>query len=313
MSRRALVIGAGVSGLTTAIVLAERGHDVLVVAEEPQGTTSRAAGAMCGPGFAPSGSPESRWEKISKRNFRELADEEGTGVDTVNALLVAQTSGPVPPLDPVYEARPCDPAELPPGFGTGLRVRTQTADMPTYLSYLSGRLRHAGSRIEQRRVAHLRDAAGEAPLVVNCAGIGARELAEDPDLFPVRGQHVVVDNPGIDTLYFQMTLGSSWVSWMPHGGEVVLGGIAQAGDDRMEIDAAVAEQILAGAVALEPRFAEAEVIEHRVGLRPTRPSVRLEAETVDRARCVHNYGHGGMGVSWSWGCAVEAADLLLSN
>ncbi len=44
---------------------------------------------------------------------------------------------------------------------------------------------------------------------------------------------------------------------------------------------------------------------HRVGLRPARPTVRLEAEQAGGRPVVHNYGHGGAGVTLSWGCAQE--------
>jgi D-amino-acid oxidase len=57
---------------------------------------------------------------------------------------------------------------------------------------------------------------------------------------------------------------------------------------------------------------EAGIIGHRVGLRPTRPQVRLEESTVDRTRLIHNYGHGGAGVTLSWGCAREVLALVLS-
>jgi D-amino-acid oxidase len=46
------------------------------------------------------------------------------------------------------------------------------------------------------------------------------------------------------------------------------------------------------------------------GLRPDRPAVRVEAEPLGSGLCVHNYGHGGNGVSLSWGCAREAAELV---
>jgi D-amino-acid oxidase len=44
----------------------------------------------------------------------------------------------------------------------------------------------------------------------------------------------------------------------------------------------------------------------RVGLRPFRKAnVRLDHEP---GTCiVHNYGHGGSGVTFSWGCAAEVA------
>ncbi|MEU8356271.1 FAD-dependent oxidoreductase [Nonomuraea sp. NPDC048882] len=48
-SDRVVVVGAGVSGLTTAVVLAEAGHNVHVITAELPGVTSLAAGAMWGP------------------------------------------------------------------------------------------------------------------------------------------------------------------------------------------------------------------------------------------------------------------------
>ncbi|MFE6645077.1 FAD-dependent oxidoreductase [Nocardioides sp. NPDC057772] len=52
------------------------------------------------------------------------------------------------------------------------------------------------------------------------------------------------------------------------------------------------------------------MLEHRVGLRPTRPQVRVTAERSDKGLVIHNYGHGGAGVTLSWGCAEDVARLL---
>jgi len=47
------------------------------------------------------------------------------------------------------------------------------------------------------------------------------------------------------------------------------------------------------------------------GLRPHRTgSYRLETETYDKKFVVHNYGHGGAGITMSWGCAQAALKLL---
>jgi D-amino-acid oxidase len=64
-------------------------------------------------------------------------------------------------------------------------------------------------------------------------------------------------------------------------------------------------------VALVPELAGAPVLGQRVGLRPSRHGgPRLEAELApDGWRLVHNYGHGGAGVTLSWGCADEVAEL----
>lgn len=72
----------------------------------------------------------------------------------------------------------------------------------------------------------------------------------------------------------------------------------------------MAEAIVRRCAALRPEIAGARIIDHRVGLRPTREAVRLERELLPTGRVlVHNYGHGGAGVTVAWGCAREAAEL----
>jgi D-amino-acid oxidase len=61
---------------------------------------------------------------------------------------------------------------------------------------------------------------------------------------------------------------------------------------------------------MNPEVRRLEILEHRVGLRPGRSSVRVEAERVAGGKVVaHNYGHGGAGVTLSWGCAEEVVAL----
>ena len=132
----------------------------------------------------------------------------------------------------------------------------------------------------------------------------------DPSVRPVRGQHVIVENPGLDTFFIEAPVGPSWTAYFPHGGLAVLGGIAVQDDWSLEPDLEIAEQILARCVAAEPQLAGARVIGHRVGLRPARPEVRLEVQELAGTRIVHDYGHGGTGVALSWGCAREASARL---
>ena len=68
-------------------------------------------------------------------------------------------------------------------------------------------------------------------------------------------------------------------------------------------------RVIINCAAIEPRLAAAPVLEHRIGLRPTRDSIRVELDTSGQVPVVHNYGHGGAGVTCSWGCAARAADL----
>jgi D-amino-acid oxidase len=97
---------------------------------------------------------------------------------------------------------------------------------------------------------------------------------------------------------------------------VVLGGTEVAGDWSAEPDPATAGRILRDCATVDPRLASARIIEHRVGFRPARPQVRLEAgeavaaDGTSQRLLVHNYGHGGAGVTLSWGCAREVAGLV---
>lgn len=308
-----VVVGAGVSGLTTAICLAEAGHPVRVwAAESPPDTTSAVAGALWGPVFTEPVAETLAWTGDSLRVFRELARDPATGVRLAPALTVGALppAGELPPqVGLIPELRPADPAELPAGFAAGFRATMPLIDMPRYLGYLTQRLAAAGGRIERRRVDSLAEAAAVAPVVLDCAGLGAHELAADRQLRPVFGQHVVLTNPGLDELFLELATGTEWTSFFPHPHRIVCGGVSIP--DRWDTtpDPELGARILRRCRAIEPRLHDAEVIETVTGLRPDRPAVRVEAESLGAARCVHNYGHGGNGVALSWGCARAAARL----
>jgi D-amino-acid oxidase len=182
-------------------------------------------------------------------------------------------------------------------------VVAPVVDMPAYLRYLRRRAEAAGVEIEIRRLASLDEPV--APVVVNCTGIGARELVGDPGVIPVRGQIVVVENPGITE--FLVVEGTPATYFFPQGNTVILGGTAEIGDDNTEPDPDTAKAIVERCVRLEPLLAGARIVGHRVGLRPTRSTVRLERA----GRVIHNYGHGGAGVTVSWACAREVTAMLV--
>lgn len=306
-----LVIGAGVIGLTTAIVLAEGGRRVLVrTAEPPVATTSAAAGAIWGPWLAEPRERVLRWAGLTLDALTDLAGQQATGVRLVYGRDISAGHHQPPGwFSLLAEARPCAPSELPAGYSSGTRYVAPLIDMPMHLAYLEDRLRSAGGTIEVAPIRTLRQAAELAPVVINCAGLGARELAADDTLTPIRGQHLITTNPGI-TEFTEADTGDSpdLIAIYPHRDHLVLGGTAEPGRQDREPSMEAAQAILARCTAIEPRLAMAEVIGHRVGLRPSRGSIRLEAEPgIGSARVFHNYGHGGAGVSLAWGCADEIA------
>ena len=139
----------------------------------------------------------------------------------------------------------------------------------------------------------------------------------DESVVPVRGQVVVVENPGITEFYLDH--GDDGDDGLraylfPHGDVVgarrhrARGGVGLA--PRPE----VAARILRDCAAVFPSLRGARVVAERVGLRPVRPAVRLEAEALPGGRVLwHNYGHGGAGVTLSWGCAAELTAAVLAG
>ncbi|OMC52089.1 amino acid oxidase [Mycobacterium sp. IS-2888] len=314
-AQRIVVIGAGVSGLTSAICLAEAGWPVRVWAQAmPHQTTSIIAGAVWAPPRPAERANETlAWTQHSLGVFRELAAIPGTGVRMAPAIAVGELTGAEAMSSAaalIPDLRPADAADLPEDFGTGFRATLPMIDMPQYLDYLTDRLTAAGGEIETRTVRTLAEVADAAPIVVNCAGLGAGALAGDDTMRPLFGQHVVLTNPGLQQLFLEINAGPEWTCYFPHPQRVVCGGISIPGRWDTTADPEVSERILLRCRKIEPRLGEAEVIETITGLRPDRPSVRVEAEPLGSAQCVHNYGHGGNGVTLSWGCARDVVRLV---
>ncbi|MFJ8698127.1 FAD-dependent oxidoreductase [Streptomyces ardesiacus] len=305
-----VVVGGGVIGLTTAVVLAERGRRVRLWTREPvERTTSVVAGGLWWPYRIEPVALAQAWALRSLDVYEELAARpEETGVRMCEGVLGETTpdevgawaSARLPGL------RPATAGEY---AGVGLWARLPLVDMSAHLPWLRRRLVTAGGTVEDRAVSDLAEA--DAPVVVNCTGLGARDLVPDPSVRPVRGQLVVVENPGIHDWLVSADAGSGETTYfLPQPGRLLLGGTAEEDAWSTEPDPAVAEAIVRRCAALRPEIAGARVLAHRVGLRPARDAVRLERAVLpDGRRLVHNYGHGGAGVTVAWGCAEEAARL----
>lgn len=306
---KAAVVGAGVVGLSSAIRLAEAGHEVRVVAERrsPR-TTSDVAAAVYFPYRA---YPERRvipWARATLAAFERLAREPDTGVALVDVLEPLDAPQERPWWDGMAAWRRARADELPPRYQDGFVLRGPVVEMPRYMAYLERRAAKAGIAYEERRLRALDEAGGD--VVVHCSGLGARELCGDASVTPVRGQVVKVRNPGLSRAILDEAAHHALGYVIPRSDGVVLGGTADEGAWDLAPDARVESAILAKALDMEPRLAGCEVLGRAVGLRPARPEVRLELDRSGRAPIVHNYGHGGSGVTLSWGCADEVVALV---
>jgi D-amino-acid oxidase len=301
-----IVVGAGVVGLSVGVRLAEAGFQVDVLARDlPLETTSSVAAAIWYPYLALPLDRVLGWSTTSYAEFARLAagaPDSGVRMRAGTELLRAPTADPWW-IEAVAGLRRT--TDLPDGYRDGWSFEAPVVDMGVYLPWLRTRLQRAGGTLTRLALGALPE---RPEVVVNCSGLGARRLAKDPSVRPVRGQVVRVEQWGLERWWLDED-GPTYV--VPRLRDVVVGGSDEADDWDSRPRAHQAEAILQRARTLVPELVSARVVGHRVGLRPVRSAVRLEAvRRPAGGTIVHCYGHGGAGVTLSWGCADEVLALV---
>jgi D-amino-acid oxidase len=322
MNRNVAIVGAGVAGLTCGVALAERDYCTAIFAKEiGRQTTSGAAAAVWFPYDAQPAVKVIPWALRTFDVLVELARIPETGVSMIETRQFLRTSeiqipdwaiplgASVIPSPPSWMPSGIETSLAPSSFKSGFSLRVPLMDTTIYLDYLAARFRKAGGEIHANvRFEKLEEVDAKFDLVINCAGIGARELAQDADLEPHRGQVAIV--PRIEGVSCAVVCDDAPLMYaIPRTNDCVFGGTNDVSDN-LAADPATTSRIVAECSRVlnveRPR-----VLDERVGLRPFRKSgVRLERDHLRDGRTViHNYGHGGSGFTLSWGCACEVLDL----
>jgi D-amino-acid oxidase len=320
------IIGAGVSGLTCGVLLAERGYGVTIFAEEiGERTTSAAAAAIWFPYDAEPADKIIPWSLVTYGRLRLLAGQQNTGVNMIELRSLARRGEiPIPDwaesLGAQFVVSPVtvglsdreQKSASQPVFSSGFTMSVPLTDTTRYLDYLRDRFFNAGGTI---RGGVRFERIGEVPLpfkaIVNCAGIGAGELVPDREMESHRGQVAIVSK--LDLPWAIVCDDPPLMYAIPREDDCVFGGTNSTSYNREPIradtDRIVAE--CSRTLDIEPP----PVIATRVGLRPFRKSgVRLELDKLRDGRpVIHNYGHGGCGFTVSWGCAEDVLKLLLPS
>ncbi len=349
-SDRVLVVGAGVSGLTCALALAQDGIEVEVVAERFQSDlVSVVAGALwewppavCGYHRDQTSLARSKaWAMESYEIFSDLARDPATGVYMRRANFYFTKPQTARELHKMDELAPKVRGFVrDPGLAGANGVTPETGvvdayafiapmiDTDVYMGWLRRQVEAAGVTITQRRIDG-RLADQEAGLcsefgagaIVNCTGLGAAEM-HGTQTYPLRGALVRAINDGsrmpkvTEAHCVSHPEGSTeqdMVFIVPRGeSTLLLGGLTE--EDEWSLDIGLhnyqpVRDMYRRCLEFMPILARAELDPDepvRVGLRPLRNgNVCLERE--DTTNIVHNYGHGGSGFSFSWGCAREVA------
>jgi len=325
MNRNVAIIGAGVSGLTCGVVLAERGYRTAILAKETgQQTTSGAAAALWFPYDAEPAEKVIPWALRTFDVLGDLARIPASGVSMIELRQFSRTGEiQIPDWAIPLGAQAVTHNSLSVmsskverslagnflGFKSGYAITVPLMDTTIYLNYIANRFVVAGGSIAADvHFEKLEDVDRKFDLVINCAGIGARELVQDPDLEPHRGQVAVV--PRIEALSCAVVCDDAPLMYaIPRTNDCVFGGTNDLSTD-LAVDPATTDRIIAECSRVL-NIEKPNVLADRVGLRPFHKSgVRLEGDRLrDGRAAIHNYGHGGSGFTLSWGCARDVLNL----
>jgi D-amino-acid oxidase len=293
-----IVVGGGIIGLTAAVRLRETGAAVEVWSPvDPADTVSSVAAAVWYPTHTDYDPRVLAWGRTAYDEFTRQAARGTPGVLLRPTRNLEFAAG-----DELPWWAPADVTIVPgpPPYGREVRFTAPLVEMAAYLPWLAGQV-----TVRRRGVGRLDEALAEAPVVVNATGLAAGALCGDPAVYPARGQIVLVRNPGIGTSVRAEGDPGTYVH--PRRADVVLGGTFEPGRWDLTPDRRVRDAIVERARSLVPELGGAEIVGERVGLRPCRhggPRVERQGPVV------HAYGHGGAGMTLSWGTAQEVVRLV---
>jgi D-amino-acid oxidase len=345
---RITVIGAGVIGLSCAHELADAGYDVTVVADHGTGdTVSAIAGGLWFPYRSEKSPVADRILERSLIRFIELAEEgeeaeavddtiEGVADDFTDDIApVTMTRGMLrerldPPdrdwIPPVTAVLGEDAVQEIPG---GLETNLPMINSPKYLAWLMDACRVAGVAFVWQKVDSLESLQDSADAVVIAGGIrGGELLGGDDQINPVRGQIILMANGTGDTdedgdsgeVVTDFIVDTDDVEAqtyvLPRGDDIIVGGVSEEGSWDETPNVETAEAILGRAEEMVPALATLPILGHGAGLRPQRPTLRLEHiapgtdGVPDDLPVIAAYGHGGAGITLSWGTAERVVELV---
>ena len=289
-----LVVGGGVSGLSSAIRLLENDWEVTIWSSQlSPNTTSDVAAALWYPFLSAPVEKTNVWGSETYDVLKVLSRFPQTGVSMTQTYEYFREKQPDPSWKDSVDGFERLSGNLPEDYIECFSFITSVIEMPIYLQWLMDRYEELGGDVVVKKVQDFSNIGSEYNFIINCTGIESKTLLDDDEVYPVRGQVIRVKTDVKEMHLDQQIPTLAYI--VPRSNDMILGGVAQ--------------YILEKCIKLIPELKNAEIIEDMVGLRPGRSEVRLEKEILFGRPIIHNYGHGGSGVTLSWGCADDVVEL----
>lgn len=302
-----VIIGAGISGMSSALKLAEAGHAISVFAKafSPNITSNRAA-AFWLPYHIRNDKRGIDWCRRSYEVYKELSTDPATGISMKQLIKVVADD--VPEVDrswkdfmPPNSYRAIEKDKLMPGFIDGDKAEVPLIETQIFLPWLQQQLESKGVKFQQKEISSF-DELDEFDLIINCSGLGARSLCNDDQLIPYRGQ-VALLSPKEGLPIFLDNEKPQYI--VPRKDAIIIGGTYEENIWDEKTEPKTIEFLLQKAFNIYPELKEQQYLGSWAGLRPHRNDVRLERE----GKIIHNYGHGGSGFTLAFGCAEDVLKL----
>lgn len=304
------VVGSGIVGLTSAILLQEAGFKVKIIAKEQyEKTLSSKVGAIWFPFEVHPKESTNKWGSLAYKRYQKEDNGGKNGIYFIPFMTAytQETNTDWTKQLPKGAVRKATQSELPNGMHMAYVSTVPLAEPHVYLPYLLEQFLDGGGIFEMREISTLEELSSLDDLVINCTGLGAKKLCDDDDLHPMRGQ--IIRSEKLDVHSFADSTKRGGLSYVINRSEdSIIGGTDYENDWNENIDPADSALILKrlrnSGLKQEPK-----IIEVMVGLRPRRSQVRFEFDQ-EYPNVFHNYGHGGAGFTIAWGCAIELAEIL---
>lgn len=348
---RIVVVGAGVSGLTTAVEL-KRTHpeyDITIVAKHLPGDidseyTSPFAGANWHSFATKHDKRLQNFDKIGYMRLMDLADNEpACGIHQIDDYCYTsdykykKLGGKIEEpwfKDVVDEYQVLSKKDLPDGVSYGYKYRGVVITTLIYLNFLLLKALSLGITVKRttalktiKEALNLHSTGKKAHIVVNCTGLLAGELKgfkDDLKIHPVLGQVVQIRNTtpvqlGVSSLSASEATESCYIMPRKDGG-CILGGCFKTDFDSTNEDPELTKRIIQRAVRFAPKLIDPsyknnpdfiDVVRVLVGQRPVRETGVRVDQDSDHDWLIHNYGAGPGGYQGSYGFSAAVIKLVV--
>ncbi|CAD6190677.1 unnamed protein product [Caenorhabditis auriculariae] len=321
MPQEVAILGTGIIGISTALAIQENCPKVKVTAitkDLSPNLTSDVAAGLIKPYYCSDDEEKIiSWTKATISRIQTFMREfPGTGAELMSGYHFSREVEPIPFWSRVvrnFRVMSSEEIEEVTGkscYKTGFFYTTWYLEPTAYISYCQKKFLANGGIIRQENIENLDHIGQNFEIIVNCTGLGSRKLFNDTTVYPVRGQIIRVRCPQVKHFFNDDDFYA-----LLNGDCVILGGTTDVNNWDTTVNEETARRIFEGNVGVFKSLSKSTILSHHVGLRPARPQVRLEAcfETTpsgQKRQVIHNYGHGGSGITLHWGCALEVAKLV---